>query len=177
MVVAVERVERAVHPTMMQLADDNGENMTAWIKRNTPVESFMKSISEPHLRDRIFTKETIVYVDFSGRKVYETGSETEVDYAPYVEEGTGLWGPSGAKYEIKPRTPTGVLSWIDRETGKRIFAKRVMHPGSPGQHMFAIGAAMAEHEFERASAAGLQQFRQIFERGRAPAAIPIPLIV
>ena len=81
--------------------------------------------------------------------VYESGAETDVEYAPYVEHGTGLWGPRHAKYEIKPKRPDGWLRWIDPVTGDPVFAKRVMHPGSPGNHMFAFGAAIAEHEFDQ----------------------------
>lgn len=77
---------------------------------------------------------------------YEVRVATDVDYAPDVEWGTGLWGPNHAKYEIKPKDPGGWLHWIDPKTGEDVFAKRVMHPGSPGQHMMATAAAMTEHE-------------------------------
>lgn len=166
----VTRLEKAVHPSMMQMADDNGANMTRWIIRNTPVEGFVKNIGERHLRDRIFQKETIVFIDTLGRKVYETGTYTEVDYAPFVEEDT-------QPHEIRPKPPNTVLTWIDRNTGQRVFARKVEHPGTRGAHMFAIGAAMAEHEFERASAAALRQFERIVETGRVPLATPIPLVI
>ena len=71
-----------------------------------------------------------------------------MDYAPHVEYGTGLWGPSGAKYPIYPKDPGGLLHWIDRDSGQHVFAKMVMHPGSPGQHMIAIAGSMAEAEFD-----------------------------
>ena len=41
---------------------------------------------------------------------------TNVKYAPYLELGTGLWGPNRAKYEIKPKRPGGVLHWHSRAT-------------------------------------------------------------
>ena len=81
--------------------------------------------------------------------MYESGAESELEYAPYVEHGTGLWGPKHAKYLIVPKRPDGWLRWIDPDTGNPVFAKRVMHPGSPGNHMFEIGVAIAEQEFER----------------------------
>jgi hypothetical protein len=71
-------------------------------------------------------------------------------------------------YEIRPKNPDGWLSWIDQATGERIFAKRVMHPGSPGQHMFAIGAHLTEHEFhvfaDRIVQAWTRQQERKFER-------------
>lgn len=77
----------------------------------------------------------------------------------YVEEGTGLWGPNRAPYVIRPKKPGGWLSWIARDTyvrrdgtivkpGDRVFAKEVLHPGSPGHHMVAIGEAVTRAEME-----------------------------
>jgi very-short-patch-repair endonuclease len=71
----------------------------------------------------------------------------------HVEWGTGLWGPKHAKYLIVPKKPGGWLSWINPRTGQRVFARKVMHPGSPGAHMFAIGAHLTEAEFEERIAA------------------------
>lgn len=166
----VERMEKAVHPSMMIMADDVGENMTNWVIKNTPIEKFVKEIGEPHLRDRIFQKDTIVYVDALGRKVYETGTETEVDYAPFVEEDT-------LPHVIEPRVPGGTLRFIDQATGQPVFAKKVQHPGTTGHHMFAIGAAMAEHEFEAAAERGLAAFERAAERRVIGAPIAIPLTV
>lgn len=73
--------------------------------------------------------------------------ETHVEYAPHVEYGTGLWGPHHAKYPIRPKKAK-MLSWINPLTGKRVFSSFVMHPGSPGQHMLAIGASRAEAQAE-----------------------------
>lgn len=78
-----------------------------------------------------------------GDKTLETGIETEVDYAPYVEHGTGLWGPKHAPYPIRPKTPGGVLHFFTKE-GAEVFTKLVMHPGSPGAHMVATSIAMLE---------------------------------
>lgn len=43
-------------------------------------------------------------------------------YAGYHEYGTGIYGPR--KTPIKPKTAK-LLSWIDPDTGQRIFAKQV----------------------------------------------------
>lgn len=124
------------------LADKGGERMTALVKMNTPVRF-------GHLRASIKQKPVVVGRPTRRGIAYESGAETDVEYAPYVEHGTGLWGPRHAKYEIKPKRPDGWLRWLDPVTGDPIFAKRVMHPGSPGNHMFAFGAAITEHELER----------------------------
>lgn len=144
----VQDVERATERAAHEMSDKAVERMQEVVKRNTPVEHFFKRIGERHLREMIDKKATLVF-DSVGATVYHSGVETHVEYAPYVEHGTGLWGPRHAKYEIKPKTPGGTLAWPDRHTGKMIFAKRVMHPGSPGAHMFAIGVAVTEHEFDR----------------------------
>ena len=45
-----------------------------------------------------------------------------------------------------------------------MFAKRVWHPGSPGQAMFAYGVALAEHEFEQQVETILQRTMRELER-------------
>lgn len=77
---------------------------------------------------------------------YQGTVASDVNYAPHVEYGTGLFGPSGAKYPIRPKKPGGMLRWTDRSTGDTVYAKAVMHPGSPGQHMLQIGGFVAEGE-------------------------------
>lgn len=124
-----------------EMADKGGERMTTLTKEKTPVDT-------EALRLSIYQKVTVAFPHPRGT-IYESGCETNLDYAPHVEWGTGLWGPKRAKYLIVPRDPNGWLTWINPRTGKRVFAKRVMHPGSPGAHMFALGAALTEAEFER----------------------------
>jgi hypothetical protein len=70
--------------------------------------------------------------------------KTEVDYAPYVNYGTGLFGPEHRKYLIEPHPPKRFLSWIDPARGGRVFARRVWHPGSEGAHMIEKAAAAME---------------------------------
>jgi hypothetical protein len=149
----------------IDMADKGGERMTAITRMNTPVGH------RPHeqgyvpgtLRASIKQKVMVIYRR-RGNWVYESGAETDVEYAPYVEHGTGLWGPRRAMYEIKPKHPDGWLSWIDQTTGERIFAKRVMHPGSPGQAMFAIGAHLTEWEFHNFGQRRVQQWAREQER-------------
>jgi hypothetical protein len=48
------------------------------------------------------------------------------EYWLYLEFGTGLYGPSKAKYKIVPKNAKS-LHW--KEKGKDFFAKEVWHPG------------------------------------------------
>jgi hypothetical protein len=73
----------------------------------------------------------------------------DLEYAAYVDQGTGLYGPEHRKYLIVPKKPGGTLHWVDRLTGQDRFAKFVMHPGSPGQHMIAISASVLESTWQR----------------------------
>ncbi len=111
-----------------------------------------------------------------GNPAYLGGVETDVEYAPDVEYGTGLFGPEGRKYLIEAK-PGKWLSWITSKpltfkdgtvvpAGERVFFKRVLHPGSPGHHMVAIAAAVAEGELERTTQHALRAFKARIERGR-----------
>jgi hypothetical protein len=95
--------------------------------------------------------------------IYERTVETHVDYAPYVEHGTGLWGPKHAKYVIEPKTPGGTLHWLSPE-GLNVFAKRVLHPGSPGAHMVAIAVSELEATLEERMQPLLQAWARKVER-------------
>lgn len=122
-----------------RMARDGGERLTMLTKLKTPVGE------TGHLKESWKAKPVLIVVDELGRTVYESGTETGVDYAPYVEWGTGLWGPKHAKYLIEPKNPDGWLHWIGAD-GVSVFARRVWHPGSPGAHMVAIAVAATEAE-------------------------------
>lgn len=74
------------------------------------------------------------------------------DYAAYVDQGTGLYGPD--KKYITPRVAKA-LSWI--ADGQRVYAKRVR--GQPGQRFFLTGLTaifgdnVEEHRYGRGGAA------------------------
>jgi hypothetical protein len=142
-----EEEERIFDDLAHDLAKRGGGIMTARIKELTPVghQPYAEAYIPGHLRDSIRQKIVVVTIH-AGSIRHESGTETDVEYAPFVEHGTGLWGPRRAKYEIRPKNPNGWLRWIGPD-GKPIFAKRVMHPGSPGAHMFARGVALTEVEF------------------------------
>lgn len=162
----VDHFIKQVPPTMKKIARDMGDVVVDNTEANTPLgvewsDREMDTVvhGHGHLRNQIRRRALEIY-DEDGVKVYESGAQTNVDYAPYVEEGTGLWGPHHQKYKIEPKTPGGMLAWTDHKTGKRVFAKFVMHPGSPGQHMFAIGVAASEAEFNEVAEEALHDFRR-----------------
>jgi hypothetical protein len=116
-----EKGRHAIHGRVVVLTPvDTGELKASW--RERPV---------------------LIVVNDHGEVVYESAVYTELDYAPDVEYGTGLWGPHHAKYLIEPKNPDGVLHWIGKDGVDR-FARRVWHPGSPGAHMLAISVAETE---------------------------------
>lgn len=140
--------ERDSHELCRDLAEEGGGQMTENIRRFTPVgkRPFEEGYVPGDLLASIMQKIVVVYPSPAGW-VYESGTETNLDYAVYVEHGTGLWGPKRAKYEITPKNPNGWLRFHDKH-GNVIFAKRVMHPGSPGAHMFTRGAELTEAGFK-----------------------------
>lgn len=153
----VAHCQRQVAPVMKSLTSNLGNELVRHVKENTPVD--VQGDHPGRLRNSV-KKRAMTIFDEYGEKIYETGAYTEVDYGPYVESGTGLWGPKHAKYKIEPKTPGGMLHWVDRHTGKDVYAKWVMHPGSPGQHMFMIGVLATESEFERLAEEAMGDFRR-----------------
>jgi len=59
----------------------------------------------------------------------ELGGKQEVGYAAAVEYGTSQ------PYEIRP-IMAKALSWVDKTSGQRVFAKSVMHPPMPARPFF-----------------------------------------
>lgn len=96
---------------------------------------------------------------------YRSGVASDVDYAPDVEYGTGLWGPQHRKYLIRPKRPGGMLRWRDPHTGRYVYARSVMHPGSPGQHMLEIGGRAMEAEADASLFDGITgEWSRVIER-------------
>lgn len=66
------------------------------------------------------------HVDFElhieGDKVYLEFFNDAGPHAVYQHEGTGIYGPK--RTPIRPKT-AALLSWIDPDTNKRVFAKEV----------------------------------------------------
>lgn len=135
---------------LRRMARRGADRMLDYVVANSPIDS-------GNLRTSWRTKALRIEVR-AGRWAYATGVETDVDYAPFVEHGTGKWGPTGMPYVIEPKHPGGSLRFQPRtggvvqsglgagqpEVGGFIYRKRVLHPGSPGQHMLATAVAMTE---------------------------------
>jgi hypothetical protein len=167
--------------TMSRLAAKGGDRMTEVTIENTPIGG-RDLIEGPgvrgpggNLRTSWRTKRVMVVFNERGEQVYQSGTETHVSYAPYVEHGTGLWGPEHRKYLIEAK-PGKWLSWITRKpmtlrdgtiipAGRRVFFKRVWHPGSPGQHMVAIAAGVVEAELHSFATPILERWKRETEGG------------
>lgn len=137
-------------------AKAGGGRMTELTAMNTPIDT-------SHLR-RSWREKPVLLFTKNGLPAASSGVFTEVEYAPYVEHGTGLWGPKHAKYVIEPKNPDGWLRWTDPHTGLPVFAKRVLHPGSPGNHMVAIAANVTEHELGLIVQPALERWAREVER-------------
>jgi hypothetical protein len=125
--------------TARRIAAKGADRMHEIAAMNTPVRT-------GNLRTSFYQMPVNKTVNVGPWPAYESGIATDVKYAPYVEYGTGIYGPSHAPYVITPKTPGGTLAWRDPHTGKWVFATRVLHPGSPGNHMVAIAAHIVEAE-------------------------------
>lgn len=95
---------------------------------------------------------------------YEASWFNKLEYAPYVNYGTGLFGPEARKYLIVPKKPGGTLHWVDRVTGEDVFAKAVLHPGSPGNYMLEISADFIEATWQKVVQPLLRKWASTTER-------------
>lgn len=129
--------------TLALMAHKGGDRMVELTVENTPIALGLGS-GGGNLRTSWYQRR-VRRVRRGPLSGWESGVATDVDYAPHVEFGTGLWGPEHRKYLIVPKKPGGWLAWRG-PGGEMIFARRVMHPGSPGQHMVATAAAAVEIE-------------------------------
>lgn len=140
----------------VKLAERGGRRLTELTRLKTPEDT-------GHLAASWSTKPVLIVANDRGEVVYESGTETGVDYGPFVEWGTGLWGPLHAKYLIEPKKPDGWLHWVGPD-GADVFAKRVWHPGSPGAHMVAISVGVLEAELHLLAEPILQEWARETEK-------------
>ena len=140
-----------------RLARKGGSRMTTLTKQKTPVDTGA-------LRESIKEKKLTIHLDARGRRVYATGCETDKEYGPPIEHGWGIWGPRMQPYEIRPKDPDGWLHWKDPATGQDRFAKRVMHPGSKGAHMFLKAAEACDAELHEMARDLLERWKKETER-------------
>ncbi len=173
----IDQLEHASMRTGQRLAEAMQKRGEHNIRINTPVKTFhlRESYERSRVKRSLDTSQSIRWAIYAwSGTVY-----TEVEYAPYVEMGTGLWGPKRKKYKIAPKKPGGMLAFspysrmpnggviLDVQgapvQGKTIFVRFVMHPGSPGQHMFRIGTSLTEAEYREWSAEPMRLWKSEVE--------------
>lgn len=130
---------KAVMQTAPVLIASEGREIA---EKNTPVDT--GDLRTAWMSDRK-TRKAATYLGIGT----EASWFNKLDYAPYVNYGTGLYGPEGKKYLILPKKPGGTLHWVDRATGQDIYAKSVLHPGSPGNYMLEISADVVEATWQK----------------------------
>lgn len=131
-----DAAQAATKSAAADMAKKGGDRVREVAEINTPVRSGALRASWKTLGPEPYTAE--------GSPAYRTSISTDVSYAPFVEYGTGLFGPKHAPYIIKPRNPGGTLRFM--VGGKAVFAKQVIHPGSPGNHMMSIALDVTDGE-------------------------------
>ena len=116
--MTLELNQEDVAMVMTAFSQSMAEDLKLEIQRLISMESEFDS---GEYRNSIQVRETD-----EGFEVY-----TEKKYGPFLEYGTGLFVAAGhgTPHRIVPTTKKA-LSWIDRRTGKRIFAKSIkgIHP-------------------------------------------------
>lgn len=144
-----------VRESLRRMADTGGDRLHALIAELTPIKT-------GNLATSWYRKETAR--ELHGIKMaYVSRVATDVDYAPYVNYGTGLFGPHHTKYLIEPHPPNQFLSWIDPLTGRRRYARHVWHPGSEGAHMVEKAAGAVEGFLDEIMLPDLETFKKAAE--------------
>src|SRR5438105_1992598 len=100
----IERAQDGADAAGRYIAGEASESFHKHTVRNTPVDTHA-------LRESI-EKKPVIRLSWG----WEGGIYSELEYAPHVEYGTGLWGPKHSKYKIEPKTPGGVLAFFARVT-------------------------------------------------------------
>lgn len=173
-------VEKVTMVTGHRLADAAVEHGRRQIRQNTPVRTY--HLRESYQRTAIRYHQDMLggYTSVRWSAYAWTGEVfTEVEYAQPIEFGSGLWGPKHAKFKIEPKNPGGVLAFGPYERmpnggvildvqgkpkkGGTVFTRFVMHPGSPGHHMFQIGTLLTEAEYMEWSREPMRLFQEAIQ--------------
>lgn len=126
------------------------EEWRANVVQNTPIDDSPYPSRPPGTARKSWrTKPVVGPLVTLSADTYLSGVETEDDVASFLETGTGLYGPKGQAYVIKPKDPDGYLHFFDRKSGEWVFAKQVLHPGIHAQKPLAVGTVITEHELAR----------------------------
>ena len=172
---AVDGMIDEVHTTGYRLAETGLDRFEHNVEINTPVKT--RKLRQSYKQTPV--DYVLAQHGIAAAYCWEGTVFTEVTYAEYVERGTGLWGPRHAKYKIEPKEPGGVLRFrpymrapdgsvlLNINHGVRkhmaVYAKFVMHPGSPGAAMFRIGATLTEAQADEWSRGIMAQWKRQME--------------
>jgi hypothetical protein len=173
-----------------RLADSMVDHGQRRIEQNTPVATRLLRESWERTGIEYGQVATLGYTSIRWASYAWTGRVyTMVEYAAFVEYGTGLWGPKRKKYKIQPKRPDGVLAFtpyarvpgggvvldVAGEVGKQgtVVVRFVMHPGSPGAHMIKIGSILTEHEYRQWSEEPMRLWKHEIENGKIGAEVKV----
>jgi hypothetical protein len=137
------------------MANRGGDELHEWISQYTPIRT--GNLATSWYRER--TKREL----HGTAMAHISRVATDVDYAPYVNYGTGLFGPQHKKYLIEPHPPKTLLVWTDPHTGRTMAAPRVWHPGSPGSYMVERGVVWVESTLQETMAPELEKWKAAAE--------------
>lgn len=175
--LSLSRLEDMIQPeaceaTASQIADAGTDRFQANVRRNTPIDT------NPYRgrpgRPRGFARESIERglvrrTSTPAGPAFRGSVFTEDDVFPYIEWDTPphVIRPRADRAPasvVETRRPRGTvadgrasLSWLGPMG--RVFAKIVHHPGTKGQHPFAIGAAITEAELDEIARGPLASWR------------------
>ena len=118
------------------IADAAGDRLVLNTQRNTPIDRSPHRDKPKRPRGTLRKSIERTGVERTGL-AYRVRALTRDPIAPYVEFDT-------KPHIIRPRKPGGSLRW--RSARGVHFAGAVRHPGTKGQHMFALGALKTKRE-------------------------------
>lgn len=81
--------------------------------------------------------------EFESEVYFDEGIAT---YGKYQEYGTGLYGPSKARYPIKPKNKP-LLYYVSSKLGHLVGSKGVLHPGVKAKQFVTDAAKIKEPNF------------------------------
>jgi hypothetical protein len=165
---ATASLEEMIHPeacerTAREIADDGLEHFQSHVRRNTPIDTnpYRDRPGRPRGSARESVKRTPVrHVNTATGPAFVGSVFSDDEVFPFIEWDT-------PPHTIRPKEPGGTLHWRDRSSGEHRFAKEVHHPGTKGQHPFAIGAAVTEAELDTIAEPHLAGFERELLEGRA----------
>lgn len=142
----VQDAQAATERVLPRMAERGADRMHELVVAGTPRRTGITAASWRTKPVRVGVVE--------GALTYESGIESHHFVARLLEHGT-------AAHEIPNR---GVVSFRDPHTGREVTVRRVHHPGTPGLHLVAIAANVAEAEFDQLMRPLMQEWKRDAER-------------